>query len=117
MKLSAVRGYIAYASEENVAIVMAKMLELLKKIPQHTPYNYQEYEIMRSPYQMPYLLQKYNYDCFKEFNQQLEKQYDAMPDVFKNIFSCDKFGNSYNIRDRQEVNASIDKFYKEQNNR
>lgn len=117
MKLSAVRGYAAYASEEKVAVFMAKMLELLKKRPEHTPYDYEEYEIMRSSYQLPYLLKKYDYDCFRVFNEQLQKQYDAMPDVFKDIFSCDEFGNSYWIRDPKEVNDSFDKFYKEQGSR
>ena len=32
------------------------------------------------------LIEKYNYQCFKNFNKQLEKQYNEMPDVFKNIF-------------------------------
>ena len=39
MKLSAVRGYAAYATEEEVGALMDKMLELLKKVPQKTPYG------------------------------------------------------------------------------
>lgn len=103
MKLIAVRGYAFYAAEE-VNPLMAKMLELLKKRPKHTPYDYQEYEIMRSKFLIPYLLEKYHYNCFQEFSEQLERQYNEMPDVFKNIFSCDEFGNSYTIRDPLEVN-------------
>ena len=30
MRLTAIRGYVAYASEEEVAILMKKMLEILK---------------------------------------------------------------------------------------
>ena len=111
MKLEAVRGYAAYATEAEVSILMAKMLELLKKIPQHTPYDYQEYEPMRSVFLMPYLLKHYDYECFYTFNTQLEKQYHAMPDCFKNIFSLDEFGNSYNIRDKTEVSKSWDEFW------
>ncbi|MEI2365023.1 MULTISPECIES: hypothetical protein [Niallia] len=92
MRLTAIRGYAAFASEEEVAILMNRMLEILKKIPESTPYNYQEYEILRSAFLMPYLLEKYNYDCFKKFNEQLEKQYDAMPEVFKGIFTCNEKG-------------------------
>ena len=90
---------------------MRKLLELLKKIPEHTPYDYEEYEIMRSKFLMPYLIEKYNYQCFKEFNNQLEKQYNDMPDVFKNMFSYDEFGNSYTIRDPKEVHESWNKFW------
>lgn len=111
MKLTAVRGYAFYAAEEEVNPLMAKMLELLKKRPEHTPYDYQEYEIMRSKFLMPYLLEKYHYKCFQEFSEQLERQYNEMPDVFKNIFSCDEFGNSYTIREPSEVKESLDKFF------
>ena len=48
MKLSAVRGYAVYATEEEVTILMNKLLELLKKRAEKTPYNYTEYEPMRS---------------------------------------------------------------------
>ncbi len=113
MKLMALRGYAFYAAEEEVNPLMSKMLVLLKKRPEHTPYNYQEYEIMRSKFLMPYLLEKYNYNCFREFNEQLEKQYNDMPEVFKNIFSCDEFGNSYTVRDPSEVTSSFKKFFDE----
>ena len=83
MKLSAVRGYSAYADEKEVELLMSKMLELLKKRPEKTPYDYQEYESMRSIFLMPYLLKHYDYECFYLFNKQLEKQYNDMPDCFK----------------------------------
>ncbi len=113
MKLSAVRGYSAYANEKEVEVLMNKMLELLKKIPQHTPYDYQEYECMRSAFLMPYLINKYNYKCFYIFNEQLEKQYNDMPDCFKNIFSLDDKGNIYCIRDHEEVKQSWKVFWSE----
>ena len=112
MKLTAIRGYSFYATEEEVNTLMDKMLELLKKIPHHTPYDYQEYEIMRSAFLMPYLLKNYNYSCFEIFNKQLEKQYNDMPDAFKNIFSCDEHGNAYVIRDPKKVNESMAEFFR-----
>ncbi|UQW96017.1 hypothetical protein M2M59_08270 [Rummeliibacillus sp. G93] len=92
MRLTAIRGYAAFASEEEVAVLMNKMLEILKKRSETTPYNYEEYEILRSAFLMPYLVEKYPYDCFKKFNEQLEKQYHIMPDVFKGIFTCNDKG-------------------------
>ncbi|MED3575188.1 hypothetical protein [Cytobacillus praedii] len=92
MRLTAIRGYAAFASQEEVAVLMNKMLEILKRRPESTPYNYQEYEILRSAFLMPYLLEKYPYECFKKFNEQLEKQYDAMPEVYKGIFTCNDKG-------------------------
>ena len=108
IKLIAIRGYSLYASEKEVETLMLKLLELLKKRPERTPYDYEEYEIMRSAFLMPYLLKTYNYKCFQEFNTQLEKQYNEMPDVFKNIFSYDEFGNCYTIRDPKEVKESFE---------
>ena len=111
MKLSAVRGYSAYATEAEVTVLMKKLLELLKKRPEHTPYDYSEYESMRSVFLMPYLLKNYNYECFQLFNEQLQKQYNDMPDCFKNIYSLDENGRMYSIRDPEEVRQSWDAFF------
>lgn len=115
MKLSAVRGYAAYATEEEVGVLMNKLLELLKMIPQRTPYDYREYECMRSVFLMPYLIEKYGYECFHTFNEQLEEQYNDMPDCFKNIFSLDENGNAYDIRDSEEVKQSWNDFWNRKN--
>ncbi len=102
MRLTAIRGYAVFATEKEIEPLMKKMTELLRKRPQTTPYNYQEYEILRSAYLMPYLLEKYGYTCFKDFNQQLNLQYDDMPDLFKGIFTCDENGNVIQLLSQQE---------------
>ena len=111
MKLSAVRGYAVYATEEEVCTLMNKLFELLKKRPEKTPYNYEEYETIRSVFLMPYLLEHYDYDCFRIFDMQLEKQYADMPDCFKNIFTLDELGNIRTIRDKEEVEKSWREFW------
>ncbi|PJO42922.1 hypothetical protein [Lysinibacillus xylanilyticus] len=110
MRLTAIRGYAAFASEEEVAILMNKMLEILKKRPDSTPYNYQEYEILRSSFLIPYLLKKYPYECFIKFNEQLKKQYDAMPEVFKGIFTCDDKGENIQLIPPAIVRKKIENF-------
>lgn len=112
MKLSAIRGYAVYADEKEVSVLTYKLLELLKKRAESTPYNYTEYEPMRSVFLMPYLLEHYSYECFKVFNLQLEKQYDDMPDCFKNIFTLDELGNAHSLRDKEEVERSWQVFWK-----
>ena len=102
LKLTAVRGYAFYASEDEVVPLMEKLLALLQKRPERTPYDYQEYEVMRSQYLMPYLLEKYSYPCFRAFNAQLEAQYAALPEVFKHIFICDERGNIQQLRDKRK---------------
>ena len=46
------------------------------------------------------------------WREQVEKQYEAMPDVFKNIYSYDENGEFYQIRDSEEVKKSMDDFWK-----
>ncbi len=113
MKLCAVRGYAAYATEAEVSALMGKLLASLKKRELTTPYNYAEYEPMRSAFLMPYLLKHYGYECFRTFGEQLEKQYNAMPGCFKNIFTLDEQGNLCNIRAPEEVKKSMDLFFNE----
>ena len=98
IKLTAVRGYSEYASEEEVNVLMKKMLELLVKHGQTTRNNYQEYEPMRSPFLLPFLLNKYKYSCFKIFAEQLEKQYALMDDQWKGIFTLDENGSFVELR-------------------
>ena len=111
MKLSAVRGYAVFATEDEVSALMNKLLELLKKRPEKTPYNYTEYEPMRSVFLMPYLLEHYGYECFRVFNDQLEKQYDDMPNCFKGIFTLDELGNVRSLRNKEEVEKSWREFW------
>ena len=44
----------AAAENDGVVPLMEKLLALLQKRPVRTPYDYQEYEVMRSQYLMPY---------------------------------------------------------------
>lgn len=111
MKMTALRGYAYYATEDEVTVFAEKILALLKKIPLHTPYDYQEYEPMRSVFLLPYLVQKYRYSCFVELYEQLEKQYNDMPDCFKGIFTLDDNGNAYPLRDPEEVKQSMRAFF------
>lgn len=111
-KLTALRGYAFYASEQEVKIYANKLLKSVMKVPQTTPYAYNLYEDLRAGYLLPYLVKTYNYQCFIELYNQVNKQYEAMPDVFKNIYSYDENGEFYQIRDPEEVTKSMDDFWK-----
>ena len=93
MRLTAIRGYSAYATEAEVSPLMDKFYSLLIKRPETTPYNYQEYEMLRSIFGLPYLIEHYGYDCFKRAMAQLEKQYDDMPDEYKGRITLDEKGD------------------------
>lgn len=110
-KLLALRGYAYYSTESEVELLSGKILELLKKREKTTPFNYEEYESMRSALLLPYLVKKYGYDCFKELSSHLEKQYQRMPECFKGIFTLDEMGEYVSLRDNAEVKKSMDDYW------
>jgi hypothetical protein len=112
-KLTALRGFAYYASEQEVEPYANKLRESILKIPKTTPYAYNLYEDIRAAYLLPYLVKTYNYPCFIELRNQVEKQYEDMPDVFKNIYSYDENGQFYQIRDPREVKRAIDEFLRQ----
>jgi hypothetical protein len=108
MRLTAIRGFAIYATEKEIIPLMKKFLEILIKIPTHTPYNYQEYEMLRSKFGLPYLVQKHGYDCFKETFAQLEKQYNDMLDECKGFFTLDETGLHVSLMPEEEINKKLD---------
>ncbi|QIH37001.1 hypothetical protein G6053_07720 [Sphingobacterium sp. DR205] len=60
---------------------------------------------------MPFLVEKFGYSCFKETLEQVNKQYDAMPDAFKGHFTTDENGESVMLRKPEETKIMMDKFW------
>lgn len=116
MKLKAIRGLANYATEAEIEKVMEHFLKLLMKRPNHTPYNYQEYEFIRSACGLPYLINKYGYACFEKTLIQEEKQYHDMPDAFKGHHTYDIDGNLILLRAPNEVKKMLNTFFASQNN-
>jgi hypothetical protein len=92
MRIYAIRGYAAYVSETEIIPLMDKFYSVLVKRAETTPWNYIEYEYLRSKFGLPYLVKHYGYDCFKNAMAQLEKQYDDMPNELKGYFTLDENG-------------------------
>ncbi|MNU90818.1 hypothetical protein D3C71_806950 [compost metagenome] len=111
MKLKAIRGLANYATESEIEPIMAHFLKLLMKRPEHTPYNYQEYEFIRSACGLPYLIKKYGYSCFEQALMQEEQQYNEMPEVFKGHHTYDEDGNFIELRSADEVQEMLNHFF------
>ena len=114
MKLLAIRGYAAHATEEEVNILVYRLLEILKKWYKKNPdcYAYKNYNLLRSDFMIKYLLKKYKkYQCFKDFNEQLEKQYNAMPDAFKGLHTYDKNSNCIELVTREKYDKLMEEYY------
>lgn len=114
MRLLAIHGLAHYASEEEIDKVMDHFLKILIKRPETTPYNYQEYEFLRSAFGLPLLVKKYGYLCFEKVLQQVEKQYQDMPEAFKGHFTFDEDGKAVQLRLPGETKKMIDRFFASQ---
>ncbi|MFB8426812.1 hypothetical protein ACFC4S_33165 [Priestia megaterium] len=114
MKLIAVRGLVKYVEEHEISKIMSHFMKILIKRPEHTPYNYKEYEYLRSPSGLPYLIKEYGYNCFHQVLEQVEKQYDAMPFQFKNHYTYDANDNIVELRTPDEMDQMIEEFFNEQ---
>lgn len=110
MRLTAIRGYAKYETEKEVEKLMTKFIEILMKRPESTPYNYQEYELLRSAFGLPYLVNQYGYACFVQAYEQEEKQYHAMPDAFKGHFTLNERGDIVQLRSLGESKRMLDEF-------
>lgn len=107
MRLTAIRGFAAYATEEEVAPLMKRFTAILAKRPERKPYNYQEYEMLRAICGLPYLVNKYGYECFKQASDQLTQQYDEMSDLCKGFFTLDEQMQIVPLMSKEEVNRRI----------
>lgn len=111
MKIYALRGLSLFVSEKEIEKLLLKFNLTLLKRQETTPYNYQEYELLRGLNALPYLIQKYNYNCFKETLNQVNEQYNAMPDAFKGHFTIDENGEFVSLKNPEESSKMIKEFF------
>lgn len=98
MKIYALRGLAQFAEEKEIGKLIDKLKISLAKTEKTTPYNYQEYELLRGKNALPFLVEKYNYLSFKEFLAQVNEQYDRMPGAFKGHFTTNEKGELVHLR-------------------
>jgi hypothetical protein len=115
MKINALRGWARYITENEIKKLLIKFNETLKKRKETTPYNYQEYELLLGKNALPYLYEKYSYECIKATLEITQNQYNEMPDAFKGHFTVDEDGNSVKLRSPEETNRMIADFFEKMN--
>ncbi len=108
MRLTAIRGYAAYATEAEVIPLMAKFTTDLARIPEHTPLAYQVYEILRSAFGLPYLVDRYGYECFTAALAQVEAQYQDMPEGARGIFTLDAWREPVVLKTPDQAREGLD---------
>lgn len=113
MKVYALRGLTQFSDEKSIEKLISKFKITLAKREQTTPYNYQEYELLKGKNALPFLIEKYNYPSIKELLQQVNEQYERMPAAFKGHFTIDEAGNFVHLRTPVESSKMIRAFFDE----
>lgn len=111
MKVYALRGLVQFSSEKEIEKLVSKLKISLAKREETTPYNYQEYELLRGKNALPYLGDKYGYTCFQELLAQANEQYERMPDEFKGHFTTDENGEFVLLKSPGESSKLINSFF------
>ncbi|REC47433.1 hypothetical protein [Chryseobacterium pennipullorum] len=114
MKIYALRGLAQFAEEKEIEKLVSKLKAVLAKREETTPYNYQEYELLRGKNALPFLVQQYHYASLKELMEQADKQYERMPEAFKGHFTTDEKGEIINLRTAGESSKLIAAFFAQQ---
>ena len=116
MRLTAIRGYAAYATEAEIAPLMGKLASTLEK-GSMTNCPYIEYERLRSKFGLPYLVERYGYDCFVKAMGLLDKLYDGLPDELKGYFMLDESGIQIKLLSDKEAHKRFDAFLEKERNK
>lgn len=111
MKVYALRGWAQFAEEKEIGKLVDKMKISLAKTEKTTPYNYQEYELLRGKNALPFLVEKYNYPSFIELLAQVNEQYERMPEAFKGHITTDESGEIVLLRTPGESSKMIRNFF------
>jgi hypothetical protein len=111
MKIYALRGLSNFIEEKEIAKLLKKFNQTLAKRQETAPHNYHEYELLRGKNALPFLVNKFGYACFKETLEQVNKQYYAMPEAFKNHFTTDEHGEIIRLRSETESIEIINTFF------
>ncbi|WES98434.1 hypothetical protein P2W68_02200 [Chryseobacterium arthrosphaerae] len=114
MKTYALRGLAQFSDEKEIEKLISKLKPILAKREETTPYNYQEYELLRGKNALPFMVEKYGYECFKDLLKQVNEQYERMPDAFKGHITTDESGEIVCLRPASESSAMIRAFFDRQ---
>ena len=113
MKINALRGLSNFLEEKEITKLLEKFNKTLIKRQETTPYNYQEYELLRGKNALPYLVERFGYECFKETIEQVNRQYNLLPEAFKGHFTTNENGESVMLRTSEEIKTIMDKFWED----
>ncbi len=107
LKLFFIRTYSIFATEKELLPIMQKFETNLQKMHDH-----QDYEQILSKAGLPYLCQRYGYDCFFHALSVAEKEYLNIDPLLRGFFTLDEDGNMMEILTPQQCHERLEAFFK-----
>jgi hypothetical protein len=113
LRLISIRGYAAYATEEEVSELVKKFNKLIINwcdVGTYRLFDYKIYNVLLSKFGLPYLVEHYGYDCFRESMRLVEERYHDYPDELKGYYMIDENGYSVQLMSNEEFGKRLDSF-------
>ncbi|MBO5935573.1 MAG: hypothetical protein J6Q94_08825 [Clostridia bacterium] len=85
LKMFYIRGYAFYATEEELEPIMKNFQKLLEK-----NHDYIDYEPILSVAGLPYLVDKYGFDCFKDALRTAKNEYQKINPRLRKYFTMNE---------------------------
>lgn len=85
IKIFFIRGYAIYATEEELTPMMEKFCKSLEK-----NHDYIDYEYVLSVAGLPYLAEKYGYDCFIHALKKAKEEYQHIDPLLRGYFTLNR---------------------------
>ena len=109
MKVVAIRGLSHYLIESEIVPLVDHLIKLLNN-PSKSNILYIECEMIKSEFGLPYLINKYGYQCFKNAMNAVDLLYEKMPDELKGFFTLDSYGIQIQLLSADERNKRFKTF-------
>jgi len=99
MKIFFIRGYAIYATEEELIPLMEKFCKNLEN-----NHDYTDYEYILSVAGLPYLTDKYGYDCFKKALKKAKEEYQMVDPLLRGYFTLNSRLEQVELLSVEEAN-------------
>ncbi len=110
LRLFFLRAYALFATESDLAPLMRKFEDALRKTHDH-----QEYEQILSPAGLPYLVKHYGYDCFRSALETAQKEYEQVPPLLRGHFTLTEDGDMVTLLSQEEIKRRYAQYLSEIN--
>lgn len=108
LRLFYIRAYAIYATESEVDSVISKFEDMMRKY-----HDYQDFSQILSEAGLPYLVQKYNYPCFKRAFATAIQEYTHINSHLKGLFTRNEDGDMFSLLSEEEIRQRYNLYLEE----